>query len=425
MSGRPLRRPPRPPEGEREESRGLLISAGLHGGLVLLALFGGPLFSADEAQAVRIADVDLITSAQFDAMISQAPEGPRGEVASLVAPRPGEDAPAPDASSADAPPARAEQTPAESAPERPAPPQVDPQSAPQQAANPAARPQAPQADDAPVAPPQGVTTASPPLPAGPSNPDAPQRDAPVVPDAAPPRAADRVAPTPAPPREVIAEADQATPATRPSEDAAQTPPPPEQPAAAPREATSQIVTEADETSDEDTLAPVASAPPAGRPEAPARTRQEPTPTPPTETAQSDPAPAPQPQPQPQPARNSGSNAGSSTNAPLGPSLTSGQVEGVKLGIQKFWRMDRVTSLPNFEELKVVLRMKLDRSRKLIGNPEVVSPRSISDPRWRVAVQTAQIAATRAGRDGFQLPADSYGRWQLIEITFNPGRGVSF
>ena len=33
-------------------------------------------------------------------MVSQAPEGPRGEVASLVPPRPGEDKPAPEAPAA-------------------------------------------------------------------------------------------------------------------------------------------------------------------------------------------------------------------------------------------------------------------------------------------------------------------------------------
>ncbi|WP_339950253.1 hypothetical protein [uncultured Albimonas sp.] len=439
---RSARRPPVRPVGpEPEEKRGLLVSTGAHVAVLLLAIFGGPLFRGDEAQAVRIADVDLISSSEFDAMVSQAPEGPRGEVASLVPPRPGEDKPAPEAPAADTPPDRAETRPSESAPAPTRPPERQETAAPTQTATPASRPEAPSAPDAPVAPPRGVTASGPPLQAGPENLDAPQRDAPVTPDAAPPRDLDRVAPTPAPPKQTIAEADTPTPATRPAEQQAQTPPPPEQPAAAPQEATTQIVTEADETSEQDTLAPVASAPPRGRPEAPERTRApepetqtaaaDPAPTTPAPTApaQPDPKPAAQPaaKPDPKPAQptaasNSGSS-GATTNAPQGPRLTSGQVNGVKLGVQKYWRMDRVTSLPNFEELVVVVQVRLDQSGKMVGSPKVVQPNGVPDARWRVAIQVAEIAAARAATSGFDLPRESYGRWQVIEFKFNPGRGV--
>ena len=57
-TARPLRRPPRPEDERAETGRGLWVSAGVHGALVALVIFGGPLFQADEAQAVRIADVD-------------------------------------------------------------------------------------------------------------------------------------------------------------------------------------------------------------------------------------------------------------------------------------------------------------------------------------------------------------------------------
>ncbi len=100
---------------------------------------------------------------------------------------------------------------------------------------------------------------------------------------------------------------------------------------------------------------------------------------------------------------------------------------MKLGIQRFWRMDRVRNLPNFEELEVVMQVRLDRSGKMMGAAEVVSPASppASDDRWRIAIQAARIALERAARDGFDLPAESYGRWQVIEVTFNPAGGVSF
>ncbi len=41
------------------------------------------------------------------------------------------------------------------------------------------------------------------------------------------------------------------------------------------------------------------------------------------------------------------------------------------------------------------------------------------------MDAARIAAQRAGEKGFDLPADSYGRWQVIEVVFNPSGGVSF
>ncbi|MEC9434009.1 MAG: hypothetical protein VYD87_13990 [Pseudomonadota bacterium] len=441
---RPLRRPVRPDDDATETGRGLWVSAAVHGALVLLVIFGGPLFKADEAQAVRIADVDIISGAQFDAMVSTAPEGPRGETAPLVAPREGTDAPAPEGLKSDAAPARQAGA-AAPAPDRAKAPQR-PEAAPDKPAPPpSARPLTPAPKPNPAAPaatPSGVASMSLPLPSGPDRPDAPQRDAPVSPDAAAPRPSDRVAPTPAPKTPVIAQADKATPETRPNLDRTPTPSKPKTQAAAPKEAAAQIVTEADKQSDKDVLAPVATAAPAGRPVPPAETAPE---TPrqeqvaaaePEKTPEAKPDPKPEPKtadkpaakPAPKPAADSGGGGSAApkqtTKAALGPALTSGQVEGVKLGIQQYWRQNRVITLPNYEELVVTVRMTLDRSGKLVGQPTFVSPRSPSDPRWKVAMDAARIAAQRAGEKGFDLPAASYERWKVIEVVFNPGRGVS-
>ena len=92
-------------------------------------------------------------------------------------------------------------------------------------------------------------------------------------------------------------------------------------------------------------------------------------------------------------------------------------------MQKYWRMDRVTNLPNYEELVVVIQVTLDQSGKMVGKPKVVQPSGVPDARWRVAIQVAEIAAARAATEGFQLPRESYGRWKTIEFKFNPGQGV--
>jgi Meckel syndrome type 1 protein len=433
----PFRRPPGRGEDAAELGPGLAVSAVAHAALILLAIFGGPIFKADEARAVRMAEVDLISGAEFDAMISSAPEGPRGEAAPLVPPAPGEAA-APEAPAPDAPPERTEVRQAADAPAPDAAPPPSAEAAPRPPLRAPLPPaQAPAEPDAPPAPPQGVISRGLPLPAGPDNPDAPQRDAPVPTETAPPRPADRVAPTPAPPSETIAEADEATPAARRAEEAETAEPAPEQPAAAPEEATTQIVTEADETSEETTLAPVASAVPVGRPDAPARPAPAPEPqdeparevaaAPEAEReAEAEPRPAPSQPASRETAAAEPRPSGAPTSAPQGPALTRGQVEGVRLGIQRYWREDRVRQLPNFEDYAVTAQVRLSPEGKIVGQPEFVSPAAQPpDARWKIAFDAARIALIRAASGGFDLPPESYGRWQVIEVTFNPGGGVQF
>ncbi|MEO0682075.1 MAG: hypothetical protein AAF192_16850, partial [Pseudomonadota bacterium] len=280
---------------------------------------------------------------------------------------------------------------------------------------------APAVPEAPQAPPQGVTAESLPLPAGPDRPDAPQRDAPVETEVAAPRDLDRVAPTPVAPSPLVAEAPEATPDTRPAPDAAaEAPPAPEAPAAAPREATTQIVTEADDTSEESLAAPVASALPVGRPDAPPPAPQ-PDPEPPqdqsiaaveTETTPAPAAPAPAP------------SAPTGGAAAQGPAIPTGAIEGVRTRLSNAWNVSILSSLPNYEELVVTLSLPMGRDGKPAGRPSLISPSPRpSDPRWTRAIQFAERALMRAAGRGFDLPAESYGRWQTIEVTFNPRRGL--
>ena len=412
------RRAQPPPD---EEKAGLAVSGGAHALLIVAAIFSGQLFRADEAQAVRISDVELITAAEFEAALSSAPAGPRADLARPAAPAEGADAPEAPAA-AETGPDRAENAPALDPARADAAPAVSSADA-AAAAPPVARPDAPASADAV---PEGVATLAAPLPEGPRNLDAPQRPGPVPLDAAPPRPADRVAPTPAPRPETIAEADRPIEAAAPADAADPERAVEARAPAAPREAAPQIVTEADEVSDESRLAPVASAPPVGRPDPPpARAEAPEAPETPTQVAAAETEePAPQADAEPAREEERPRRPRRETSAPLGAALTAGEVRGVKLGIQKYWRMDRVTTLPNYEELVVVMRIRLDKSGKMIGKPEPVRPRTPPDRRFGVAMDAARIALTRAGRKGFDLPPEKYGRWQVIEVTFNPGLGVS-
>ncbi|MFO7856348.1 MAG: hypothetical protein R6V44_14250, partial [Paracoccaceae bacterium] len=70
--------PPRPdPAGDEAAERrsGLAVSSALHLALLAFLILGGPVFdSDDEAQALRLAPVETITAAEFEAMTSSAPE---------------------------------------------------------------------------------------------------------------------------------------------------------------------------------------------------------------------------------------------------------------------------------------------------------------------------------------------------------------
>ena len=52
---------------------GTKISFGAHGALIGLAVFGGPLFDADDSKAIQISEVSIISAEAFDRMTSTAP----------------------------------------------------------------------------------------------------------------------------------------------------------------------------------------------------------------------------------------------------------------------------------------------------------------------------------------------------------------
>ncbi|MFO7853981.1 MAG: hypothetical protein R6V44_01935, partial [Paracoccaceae bacterium] len=275
----------------------------------------------------------------------------------------------------------------------------------------------------------GVALSGPPLPAGPDRPEAPQRDAPATPDAAPPREADRIAPTPAPEAPALPEAETARPETRPADEPADTP---AEPAAAPPEAATEIVTEADETSDEAAVAPSASALPVGRPRPPApRAEPEPDAPSPPETAVAEAEPEPEPEPEPEtpaasePASEPERTAEAAPSAPeagRGPPVPAGAVTGVRDAVSGFWNTAQVLRLERPEELVVTVVVPLGPDGKLAGGAGAVrtDPASPPDGRWKIAIDAARRAAIRAASAGFDLPPESYERWKTLELVFRPG-----
>lgn len=358
-------------------SPGYYISGVGHAALIAFLLAGG-LLSRERLPEVRVTEVSILTEEEF-AALTRPEEGPPVVTDAPVvlapeteaapdAPEPQDTAPAP---RAPAPPDPAEPPAAPDAPEAP----------------PGPAPQAEVQDAAPViAAPSFDTAAAPP---------APERSL---------RPAPRVAPRPATPPPP-----QADTAPEPQEAAQPLPEPePEAPpeesreAAAPQEATTEIVTEAKESP----LAPASSPRPRSRPARPERVAEEPTPPAPADTDSAVLAALGETPPQ------------AATEIPTGPPLTAGEKDALRLAVQQCWNVGSLST----EALRTVVTVAVTMTRE--GKPDTASIRLIeasggSDAAARQAFEAARRAIIRCGSRGFNLPVEKYAQWREIEMTFNP------
>lgn len=275
------------------------------------------------------------------------------------------------------------------------------------------QPEVSEQPEAPVAPPEEAQSAAlapeeppeEPREQKPPEPEAP----PELPQTAEPDTAvqpvDRVAPVPVPEPEPEARPDEiARPEVAPEEGEA--PPASPQEATAPEAATDRIVTEA-------TLAPKASVRP--------RPRSRPRPQ----------APAPEPRADTSAAINSAlaealnspgetSSSDNARSAPSGPPLSSGEREGLRVSVSKYWNVGSLSSDALATTVVVLVRLAPDGTPD-IGSIRMLSSSGGSDQAARQAFEAARRAIIRAGSSGFDLPAEKYAHWQEIEMTFNPER----
>lgn len=364
---------------------GTKISGVAHLALIGAALFGGAFQS--EPLPFELRDVSVVTSEEFAALL--AAQRPPETATELTAPT----QPEADADTADAP--RIAETPEidQAAPETTAAP--DPGDVPERLPEPLPpQPDADANDTSPtLAPPEEDVALLPPTPEPP----------------APPRPVERVAPVAvAPPPPEASPDPVARPEVAPEEGTEA--PKPEAEATAPPEATDQIVTEATETSD---LAPTAS------PRPPAR-----RPTPPTPTA----APAPDPDPTDAP---TGTNAaiaaalnealaGDATPAPAptDPPLTQGERDDLIVAVGTCWNVGSLSSEALRTTVVVAVTMTED-AKPVSSTIRLISFSGGSESAAQQAFQAARRAILRCGGSGYDLPAEKYGQWREIEMTFNP------
>ena len=369
---------------------GTYVSATGHGLLILWALAGGLFLRENDPLPLQSTEVSLLSGEEFAALTAPptAPDVP-SEAPEVVAPETEESDPAP-APAPEPPPQTAEPAPTppptpEAAPEEPQP-------------EPAPVTEAP--DEAPVLP---EPPAEQPSTAETVNPDADAQPAPA------PRVAPDAAEKPEPDAEV---AETVTPEVTPDEAAdveAE-----EQPATAPEEATTEIVTEAEKPS-----APTTSQRPRSRPKPPAVVAEAPapapeTPTPPATEAVDDAVAAAL-------ADAAESTAAPSTNtstAPSGPPLTGGEKDALRVAVQQCWNVGSLSTDALQTTVVVSVSMTPD-AKPEAGSIRMLSFEGGSQAAAGQAFEAARRAIIRCGASGYNLPVDKYGQWQNIEMTFNP------
>ena len=225
-----------------------------------------------------------------------------------------------------------------------------------------------------------------------------------------PRPAERVAPEPVAPPEPEATPDDVQQEAVTESDTGETQGE-EQEATAPEEATTEIVTAAEEPPG----APTASLrPPARRPSPPVQTAEpEPQPEQPTQTAE------------PADTSDDVNDAlrqalGGEEEVPQGPPLSAGEKDALRVAVSNCWNVGSLSS----EALQTTVVVTVDMSqdgKPVIPSIRLASSSGGSQAAAQQAFEAARRAIIRCTRDGYDLPAEKYGQWKEIEMTFNPER----
>ena len=358
---------------------GFYISAGAHALFVAFLLFGG-IFSRDRLPEVSVADVTVLSEAEFAALTRPvAAPDVETDTAQPIVPETG--------TAPDVPAERA-------APETPAPSVAEaPDAADEIPERPAPLPQ----------PGAEIDDTAPEIIAPPSFDDSGTR----ITEGAPPPAP-RVAPEAAPPPPPEAEAEEAPQVQQESapraegetvaEERRQTAPP---------EAATEIVTEAEEADP----APEASIRPRSRPARPVQTAGAPDPAPRTPSTDDAVRAALEPRGTAAPA------------APSGPPLTGGERDALRVSVQHCWNVGSLST----DALGTTVTLAVEMGRD--GRPDAGSIRMIgfeggSQSAAQQAYEAARRAIIRCGAAGFPLPVEKYDHWRDIEMTFNP-EGMRF
>lgn len=383
--------------------KGQIISGIAHAGVILWVVLGDWLFRADTLPEMQVAEVSLMSSAEFDAMMAAAPppavqpEEPAAQPETVEPPEPVQPA---------EPPPPAEEPPPVAPPEEPLPEELPQEAVPQPIETPP-----------PVAP---IAEVEQPIPV-------------PLSDVRPrPRPVDRVAAAPvesvdAPEvaDQVIEEvADEATEEAVIVEE--------QQEAAAPEEATTQIVTEAVETEeDAPQLEMTSSLRPRSRPARVAETPVEEEVAAATETVQEPAEEATEDAATEdavaaalaealaeEAATEDVAAAATASDLPVGPPMTAGEQDALRVAVQQCWNVGALS----MEALRTTVTVAVSVGQDGVpdaGSITLVQSNGDSDTATRQAFEAARRAIIRCGARGFPLPPEKYEQWRNMELVFDP------
>jgi len=408
--------------------KGLILSGLGHLGLVLWALLGGWFTWTSETPPIQVAQVSLISTAEFDAMTSAAPKvedkapTPELQPPATKTPNPAAklDVPKPKPATPSPAPDKPKPKPADPAPDLPKP--VDP---------------APIPDPAPVAEEQAPDPPVVPAPVAPPS-DKPQPIEVAPSDKAPaPRAAERIASTPVEATDAPQTADEATPAQIDTSN------PislliPDKPAASPQETVTAITPDAKPSEDDaPQLAPTSSPRPPARPKPVEKPPADPAPTK-TQTLEPAPEQAPEdssaadqaaidaaladataPEAQAAAPVPSASGSGGTGDKPVGAALNSGEVDNLRRVIEPLWSIGSLST--DAARVVVTMRIQLSQDQK-IESVEMVDFTGGSEANAKLAFEAAKRAVIRGASKGLGLPPDKYDTWKSMLFTFDTSQG---
>ncbi|MXU65315.1 hypothetical protein [Oceanomicrobium pacificus] len=391
---------------------GATISGTAHLLLVLLALLWGPLFEHDGEERVTVSNVSIISASEFDAAVSAAPEAPRTDLAAPVAPAISE----PDALTPAIPRPEDLVTTADS--DRP----EDPEAADEEADLSDLLTQNRPVD---VATPDVPQTMAPDVPQG-AEIVAPQAEGLDRPDASdttsrtvalappPPRDAPRIDSQSAPrPPQDAKPSEETVADSRPEE--SETPVEEAETPEAPEESTTEIPLDRVEESDE-SGALIAAGRPKPRPasiteaiETAERTEIAALAAQAAAESETPAAPAETPD-----ATETGAGP-AETSLPVGPPLTRGEKDGLRLAVERCWNPP--AGVRDASDLVVIVDFELNIDGQLVGDVGLVEPSGSLDSVYRAAYEAARRAIKRCAP--YEMPAEKFEQWRRIEVKFNP------
>ncbi len=370
---------------------GLTISLTAHAALILWAVLGGWFLSPRESDVIKVADVSVISEAEFDAAVSGAPEPSETEVAELTPPAV-EVAPELPAEEA-APEIPREVEKAEPVEDVSAAPAVSLETAevdqPEAPGSEIARPGAESGEAVPAPRPQAELTRTTPVV------EAPRID---------------TAPAPKPPKPVET-AEVVEEKTAPVEETVE--PAEKAEDAAPKEAAPEITLEKEA---ERATTPKVAARPKGRPKRLKAQQDQPVKTAEAKVKpEVKPAAKPAAKPKAQPER----PAQVPSRYVLGSDMSRSEKFSISGQIEKKWNIASFEGRPNWETLVVIVEVQLTQAGKVISKVKPVEPKAPSGD-FKVAFQAARRAILQG--QPYNLPTDKFRDGDWLRIRFNPAQG---